>query len=560
MSEEKLSKFEGVKEQSNFLRGSIGEELLNADPTFSEDNAGLLKFHGTYQQDNRDARGGKPKEYSFMVRSRVPGGKVTPEQFLAHLDICEEFANGTLRVTDRQAFQLHGVLKTDLKSAIRGINESKLSTIAACGDVCRNFMCCPAPQKNNPVHDQMQKLADAMADHFRPKSLAYYEIWLKDGENSELVHQVVDEPIYGKTYLPRKFKMGVTLPEDNCIDVYTQDLGLIAVVEGDTIVGYNMVVGGGMGMTPAKKDTFPAVGKRMTYVTPEQVIPVAEAVVKVQRDFGNRADRKHARMKYLIAEWGLPKFKAKVEEYYGAALPEPHPTDVTNVDDHIGWHEQGDGKLFLGINIENGRLKDEGPLQLKAAFRELLAKFPFPLRLTALQGIILCDVEPKDKPEIESILRKHGVKLAHELTLIRRYSIACPALPTCGLAVTESERVLPAIMDELEATLDQYGLKEDRIAVHMTGCPNGCARPYTPDIGLVGKARGKYTLYLGGNAEGTRLGFIFQDMVPEQGISTILSPIFAQYRDQRQDGESFGDFCHRVGKDSLARAEAVAAT
>ncbi|WP_437225804.1 NADPH-dependent assimilatory sulfite reductase hemoprotein subunit [Planctomicrobium sp. SH661] len=552
MSNEKLSKMEGVKEQSRFLRGSIQEELTNADPTFSDYNAGLLKFHGTYQQDNRDDRKSGEKQYSFMVRSRIPGGKVTAAQMLAELDLGDKYANGTVRVTDRQGFQLHGVLKGNLRDTIRGINESKLSTMNACGDVCRNFMCCPAPYKNNPVRDQMQKLADELAHHFRQQSGSYHEIWLKDGEESELVHQTADEPIYGRTYLPRKFKFAIALPEDNCVDVYTQDLGLIAVVENDTIIGYNVLVGGGQGMTPAKKDTFPALGFKMTFVPPEQVIAVCEAVVKVQRDFGNREDRKFARLKYLIANWGLPKFKAKVEEYFGASLPEPHAADIIEVDDHIGWHEQGDGKLFLGINIENGRIKDEGELRLKAGFRALLAKYPLPLRLTALQGVILCDVEPAWKDDIESILRSHGFKLHNELTLARRYSIACPAMPTCGLAVTESERVMPHVMDTIDAALAQCDLAGERISVHMTGCPNGCARPYTPDIGLVGKARGKYTVYLGGNAQGTRLGFLYKDMVPEEEIATLLTPIFTRFREQRQPRESFGDFCFRIGKESLA--------
>ncbi|MCA8995637.1 MAG: NADPH-dependent assimilatory sulfite reductase hemoprotein subunit, partial [Planctomycetaceae bacterium] len=508
---------------------------------------------GTYQQDDRDLRGKDGKQYSFMVRSRMPGGKCTAAQFLTELDICEKYANGTLRITDRQGFQLHGVLKGNLRDTIKGINDAKLSTIAACGDVCRNFMCCPAPHHGNPVRQQMQEMADALADHFRPQSSAYYEIWLKDGEESELVHQVTEEPIYGKTYLPRKFKMGIALPDDNCIDVYTQDLGLIAIIENDQIVGYNVLVGGGQGMTPAKKNTFPAICHRMAFVTPDNVIAVCEAVVKVQRDFGNRADRKMARMKYLIAEWGLPKFKAKVEEYYGQSLDEPHPDDIRDVDDHIGWHEQGDGKLFLGINIENGRLKDEGDLTLKTAFRELLTKYPKDLRLTALQGVIVCDIDPSEKADIEEILKRNGIKLADELTLARRYSIACPALPTCGLAVTESERVMPSVMDSLEATLKDHGLIDERISVHMTGCPNGCARPYTPDIGLVGKARGKYTVYLGGNAQGTRLGFIYEDMVPEEEIASRLSPVFAQFKSNRNEGEAFGDFCARIGLDHLAR-------
>lgn len=553
MSNEKPSQFELVKTESNYLRGTVQEELKTDEPLFSADNAGLLKAHGTYQQDDRDQRAGGQKAYQFMVRSRVPGGKVTAAQMLAELDICEQFGNGTLRVTDRQGFQIHGVLKTNLRDTVRGINACKLSTMNACGDVCRNFMCCPAPYKNNQVHAQMQAAADSLAHHFRQRSGSYYEIWLQNEGETELAYESGDEPIYLKAYLPRKFKFGIALPEDNCIDVYTHDLGLIAVVENDNVVGYNMLVGGGQGMTPAKKDTFPALGHRMAYVPADQLIPACEAVVKVQRDFGNRSDRKYARLKYLIHNWGLPKFKAKVEEYYGAPLAEPHPADVTDVDDHIGWHEQGDGKLFLGINIENGRIKDEGELRLKAGFRALLAKYPLPMRLTALQGVILCDVEPAWREDIESILRSHGFKLADEISLARRYSIACPALPTCGLAVTESERVMPQIMDSIEGVMEECGLKGERITVHMTGCPNGCARPYTPDIGLVGKARGKYSLYLGGNPQGTRLCFLYKDMVPEEQLSAVLKPILLQYREQRHGAqESFGDFCHRIGQEHLA--------
>lgn len=552
MADDQLSKVEGIKTASNFLRGTIAEDLLNDEPTISDDNTQLIKFHGSYQQDNRDLRGADGKAYSFMVRSRIPGGKVTAAQFLAELDIADTYANGTLRVTDRQGFQLHGVIKGNLKATIRAINDAQLSTLSACGDVCRNFMACPAPHRNNPVYEQMQELAQQLAMHFAPKSLAYSEIWLTDGEEKTKVAEIVtDEPIYGKTYLPRKFKMAIALPEDNCVDIYTQDLGLLAIVENGTIVGYNVLVGGSQGMTPAKKNTFPAVGKRLTYATAEQVIAVCEAIVKVQRDFGNRADRKLARMKYLIHNWGLEKFKAKVEEYYGSPLPEPHPADVTDVDDHMGWREQGDGKLYLGINVENGRIKDEGDYRIKSALRQILNTYGMETRLTALQGVLLCDIDPADKHDIESILRAHGVPLAEDLTLARRYSIACPAYPTCGLAVTEAERVMPTVMDDIEATLKTHGLEQERVTVHMTGCPNGCARPYTPDVGLVGKARGKYTVYLGGNAQGTRIGYIFKDMVPQEEIGATLSPVLARYKSERHPEESFGDFCHRLGQAAL---------
>lgn len=560
-AEVKLSKLEHLKDGSHQLRGSIPDELANDEPTFSADAAQLLKHHGSYMQDDRDVRKQKnedgtkkAKAYSCMVRTRIPGGRVTAAQFLAELDLCEKLANGTVRITTRQGFQLHGVLKDNLKETIRAINDSKLTTFAACGDVNRNVMCCPAPYRNNPVHDQMQQLSQDLADHFKPKTNSYFDIWLTD-EDGEKINvsdfQPVDEPIYGERYLPRKFKMAIAVPDDNCVDVYTQDLGLLAVVEDDRIVGYNVLVGGGMGRTPSAEKTFPRVADKLAFVTPEQVVGVAEAIVKVQRDFGNREDRKRARMKYLLHDWGVAKFKAKVEEYFGQPLPDPHASDVTGVDDHIGWHEQGDGKLFLGVNIENGRIKDEGDLRIKSGLRAVLSKFGMDTRLTALQSVILCDIDPADKDEISSILSEHGIKAAEELSLLRRYSIACPAFPTCGLSITESERALPGIIDQLEVEVARYGLESQQIAVHMTGCPNGCARPYTPDIGLVGKAVGKYTLFLGGNPEGTRLCFIYKDMVPGDELASTLSPLFGLYKAERNDGESFGDYCARMGQEAL---------
>lgn len=554
----KASKAEEVKAESRGLYGTIAQELLNSEPEFTHDNVLLLKHHGTYQQDDRDHRSGG-KQYMFMVRSRIPGGKLTAAQVLAEIDLCERYGNGTLRITDRQGFQLHGILKETLRDTIRGINQCKLSTIAACGDVNRNVMCCPAPFRNSPVRQEMQQLADALALHFQPRTQAYYEIWLKNGDESEKVAEYapVEEPIYGKAYLPRKFKMAIALPEDNCVDVYANDLGFLAVVENDRIIGYNVLPGGGMGMTPAKKHTFPAVARRMAFVRPDEAIAVAEAVVKVQRDFGRRDDRAQARLKYLIHDWGLEKFKAKVEEYYGQSLSEPHPTDVTEVDDHIGWHEQGDGKLFLGVNIDNGRIKDEGDFRVKSALRTILNRYGMDCRNTPLQGMLLCDIDPADRSAIEQTLRDHGVPLADDISLTRRYSISCPAYPTCGLAVTESERVMPDVLQSIETEMARYGLSGERITVHMTGCPNGCARPYTPDIGLVGKSRGKYTLYLGGNAQGTRLGFIYDDQVPQEEIPARLAPLFALYKSERNNGESFGDFCHRQGADALHNAAAA---
>ena len=490
-----------------------------------------------------------------MVRTRIPGGRVTAKQFLDHLDLCDQYANGTLRVTTRQGFQLHGVLKTNLKAAIRGINDTLLTTLAACGDVERNVMACPAPIRNNAVHDEIQALADALAEHLKPQTTAYHEIWLTDddGNKTDVAEFTpVAEPLYGTVYLPRKFKTGIALPHDNCIDIYTQDMGFLAIIEGGQIVGYNVLVGGGMGTTPSAEKTFPAIASKLCFVTPDQVCAVGEAIVKVQRDFGNRADRKVARLKYLIHNWGVEKFKAKVEEYFGSPLPGPNAADVTGVDDHIGWYEQGDGNWFLGINIECGRIKDEGGVNTKTGLRKILEKYGMETRLTALQSVILCDIRPDQKADINAILKAHGVKQDHELTLLRRYSIACPAFPTCGLSITESERALPGVIDELEVELAKLGLLADRISVHMTGCPNGCARPYTPDIGFVGKAVGKYTIFVGGNAEGTRLGYILKDMVPRDKLVPTLAPVLAHYKTNRKAGEAFGDYCARAGHDAVA--------
>lgn len=561
---QKLSKVELLKESSQQLRGTLAEELLNDRPEFSDDAATLLKHHGSYLQDDRDTRRAKGedgkakgKQYSCMVRTAIPGGRLTAQQLLAELDLCELLANGTLRITSRQGLQLHGVLKSNLKASIREINRIKLTTFAACGDVNRNVMACPAPFRNDAVRAGLQEMAAQLALHFRPKTTSYFDIWLKDEDGVEQEvgeFQPVDEPIYGPRYLPRKFKMGVGLPEDNCVDLYTQDLGLLAIVENGQIIGWNVLAGGGMGRTPSAEKTFPALAKRLCFATPEQVIAVCEAIVKVQRDFGNREDRKRARLKYLISDWGVAKFRETVEQYFGGPLADPHPADVTGVDDHLGWHEQGDGRLFLGINVENGRIKDEGSLRLKAGLRAILGRFGMEVRLTPLQSLILCDIDPADRDEIERMMAEYGILRADQLSLLRRYAIACPAFPTCGLSITESERALPGVIDQLEVEVAKLGLQTSKLAVHMTGCPNGCARPYTPDVGLVGKAVGKYTVFVGGNPEGTRLAFIYRDMVPLEEIVPALVPLLQRYRVEREGSESFGDFCARRGPEAIGAA------
>jgi len=607
----KPSPVEIAKTNSNYLHGTIEQELLDGNDLFTKANVQLLKHHGTYQQDDREARtaregGGKSvKQYSFMVRSRIPGGRLSSAQLLSELDLCDECGNGTLRITSRQGLQLHGVVKRNLYQVIRRINEVQLSTLAACGDVERNLMCCPAPHHNDPVHEEMYGLSLELLRHIAPRTRAYHEIWLRDPDTGQdhlvgggpngspdpfglnngnghadhgksdghsngaasewsVAHGYVPrqasangdlpdpvEPLYGPTYLPRKFKTGIGLAGDNCIDIYANDLGLMAICENYRIVGYNVLVGGGMGVVPSAAKTFPAVAKRMAYVRPDQVIEVAKSVIRVQRDFGDRTDRKTARLKYLIHRWGLDQFKAKVEEYYGEKLPDPHPDDVHGFDDHLGWHEQGDDRWFYGLNVENGRIHDIAEFQLKTALREICTKHQPGIRLTAHQSILFTDIAPSDRGGFEEILRRHRVKLSEEISTVRRWSMACVAWPTCGLAITEAERALPTFIDHLEVELAKLGLAKDVFTLRMTGCPNGCARPYNCDVGLVGKALDKYTVFVGGRLLGDRLNFIYKDLVPTSDVVPTLVPLFAYFKQARQAGETFGDFCFRQGAAEL---------
>ena len=559
---EKPSPVEVFKTESDYLAGDISGELVDENDFFGKGSVQLLKHHGTYQQDDRDQRAaaraeGKGKAYMFMVRSAIPGGKLTSQQMLEQLKLCDDLGNNTLRITSRQGLQLHGIVKQDLPATIKRINDSQLTTLGACGDVNRNVMCCPAPYKN-AIYAEMQRTGDLIADHLRPKTTAYHEIWLKDGDEKELVaggsngHEI--EPIYGKHYLPRKFKIGIALPDDNCIDLYTHDIGLMALVEGGNVVAYNILVGGGFGVTPSAKKTFPAVAKKLCRITPDQALDVVTAIVMVQRDFGNRSDRKVARLKYLIADWGIPKFKAKVEEYYGQPLEEPADVEVSGINDHMGWDEQGDGKWFYGLNVENGRIKDEGEFRLKSALQHICSTLEPDLRLTGHQSILFCDIAESDKATLEQSLRDHGVLLSEDISNARRWSMACVAWPTCGLSITESERALPGMIDELEGELDRLDLATESFHIRMTGCPNGCARPYNPDIGLVGKAKDKYTVFLGGSQRGERLNFIYKDLVPSAEVVPELVKVFEYFKTDRVAGESFGDFCFRKGKDSLLAA------
>ncbi len=558
----RVNTVEKIKAESKWLAGSIADDLQSETDQFEKDNLQLLKFHGTYQQDDRDLRSelrkmGKGKAFSMMIRCRIPGGRMTAAQFIAHLDICELLGNSTMKITTRQTIQLHGVVKQDLRETIRLINSLGLSTLAACGDVNRNVMCCPA-KRNDSVRQELQRLTDELAESLAPQTGSYRQLWVKDeqtGDEMMLSDIPVTkrdvEPLYGPTYLPRKFKCGVVLPEDNCIDVYTQDLGFIAVVRDAEIVGYNVIVGGGMGNTPSDQKTFPAIAKRMGFCKPEQAIDVAKAVLIVQRDNGDRTNRRVARMKYLIANWGLGKFRDQVEKRLGYRLEDCTQDDVHGVDDHMGWQSQKDGRWSYGLCVENGRVRDMDSVKMKSALRELAETLGTQIRLAGNQSLIFCDLEEKHREQITQILGRHNIHSSESTSLVRRFAMACVALPSCGLAITEAERRLPSVIDDLEVVLAKLGLNSDRFTIRMTGCPNGCARPYVADVALVGKAVDRYTLLLGGSLLGNRIAKVYRDMVPANEIVPVLTRVFTVYKQQRHVGESLGDFCNRIGTESL---------
>jgi sulfite reductase (ferredoxin) len=543
------SKVERIKAASEGLRGSIASELAEPSARFGEDDVSLLKFHGIYQQEDRDqrkaARGSDtPKAYSFMIRTKTPGGYVPGSFFLALADLCESHANGTLRITTRQAFQLHGVHKSDLKETIATINENLGSTLGACGDINRNVMAPAAPFAVKP-YAIARETAHAIAEMLAPRTGAYYEIW----QDAELAYssQTEADPIYRDTYLPRKFKIAVAAAGDNSVDIYTNDLGIVPVLsEVDVLVGYDLYVGGGLGATHRKKETYPALARELGFCEPADVLPFVRAIVEVQRDYGDRSNRRHARLKYTIADKGLPWFRSEVERYAGKVLAPFRPLPAWEYRDYLGWHEQGDGRLFLGLNVENGRVKDDAEMQLKSALRDIVGVFDLDLVLTPQQNALIVDVPRDARPRIDAILAERGVRPIETISLIERHAMACPALPTCGLALAESERTLPALVDRLERRLLELGLANEPISLRMTGCPNGCARPYMSEIGLVGVSADRYNLHLGGTTESVRLNRVYREMVPGADILPTLDPLLVAFSRERLHGESFGDFCERT--------------
>ena len=567
----KLSKIEALKERSNFLREPVASELLQDTTHFSEDALQLLKYHGSYQQDNRDNRvKGQEKDYQFMLRTRNPGGFVPPELYLTLDKLSEEYGNHTLRVTTRQGFQIHGILKKNLKTAIASIIRNMGSTLGACGDLNRNVMAPPAPYKNRPEYQYTWEYASKIADLLTPQTGAYYEIWL-DGEKAISAEEApevkearqrntngtnfadLEEPIYGQYYMPRKFKVAVTVPGDNSIDLYTQDVSLVVITNDQgELEGFNVLAGGGLGRTHNKEETFARMADALGYVEKADVYDLIKAIVATQRDYGDRVNRRHARMKYLLNDWGVDKFRETVEGYFGKKISPYKPLPAFQYHDYLGWNEQGDGKLFLGISVDNGRVKDEGSFRLKTALRDITQQFALPMRLTASHNIILYEIEPDQKQAIEQILEQNGVQITPEaIEPLVRYSMACPALPTCGLAVTESERAIPEMLERIRKLLDSVGLQNEHFVVRMTGCPNGCARPYMAELGFVGSAPETYQVWLGGSPAQTRLAQAYTDRMSVHELETFFEPMFVFFKEKRQAGESFGDFCDRIGFDAI---------
>ena len=539
---------ERVKQQSDYLRGTIAQGLTDeATGALAEDDTHLTKFHGVYQQDDRDLRNERARQklepaYSFMARVRVPGGTVTPRQWLALDELARTHANGTLRLTTRQAFQLHGIIKRDLKATIAGINQTLLDTLAACGDVNRNVMCSPLPEQS-AVHAHAYEWARRISEHLTPHTSAYHEIWL-DGEKVGGGRD--EEPIYGATYLPRKFKTSVVVPPVNDVDVFAQDLGLIALAKDGRLTGFNVSVGGGLGMSHGEPATYPRLADVIGTCTPEQVIAVSEHVVGIQRDYGDRSNRKHARLKYTIADRGVPWFKGELERRLGFALAQAVPVEFATHGDRYGWIRSDDGRWYLTIFVENGRIADFPTRPLLTGLRRIAAVHEGELRLTPNQNVIVSGVAPEKRPTIDALLAAHGLTNGTGVSELRRNAMACVALPSCGLAMAEAERYLPDLITRLEVLVARHGLADEPIVVRMTGCPNGCARPYLAEIGLVGKAPGRYNLYLGADFTGQRLNKLYRENADEPEILASLEPIIARYARERHPQERFGDFVVRA--------------
>lgn len=550
---QKLSKVEIVKSHSRGLRGTIPDELKQETNHFAKDTTHLLKFHGIYQQEDRDQRAhkketGQEKAYQFMVRTKLPGGAVTPAQWEVLNQASESFADKTLRITSRQDIQFHGVGKSNLQKTICLLNSGLVSSYGACGDGARNVVACPVSALKGESWFNGQQWASLISKHLSFKSSAYYDIWL-DGE--QLKHSgIEDEPLYGKTYLPRKFKIAIALSDDNCVDVFTNDIGLIAVPDKSRskLVGFNVLAGGGMGSTHGISQTFPRLGDPVAFVRPEGLIDTITRIVEIQRDFGDRSDRKHARLKYLIEEWGVSHFREELALRLGTHLELPRNLETGKNLAHLGWHAQKQpGFFYLGIFVENGRIRNTPQSAMKSGLAEVIDRFRPTIRLSPTQDIILAHIREEDRPTLERILADHGIALAEQISSLRRQSLACPALPTCGLALAEAERFLPSVIDSLEA----LGLGDEEVKIRMSGCPNGCSRPPVAELAFMASSKDLYHVYVGGNLEGTRLAVLIYESVPTGKVAEISAALLTAWKRHRQAKERFGDFCLRVGIEKI---------
>lgn len=543
------SKVEGLKQESQGLAGDLWQELADeSSDRVSEDSYQLLKFHGSYQQDDRDLRRerkqqGLDRAWSFMVRTKFPGGRLTAEQYLVADELASTLANNTLRITTRQDFQFHGVGKSNLKHLIRELNERWMSTYGGCGDIARNTLTCPVADLLPGNSFDYQELAQQISDRFMPDSTAYYELWLDgqkilaDGTRVD-VQPKRDESFYGPTYMPRKHKMGIGLPHDNCIDLFTQDLALEAVLDDGYLRGFNLVAGGGLGSTHGKAETFPRLGDRIGFLTPDQALPVLEAATAIYRDYGDRTNRRHARLKYVLEERGVAWFQDELALRLGYRLEPVAEVPHYDAHDHLGWQQQADGRWLVGVWIENGRIKDTA----KTGLRTLIDEIRPEIRLTAHQNLVLVNISPADKPRVEALLAQYGLATGgNGLSKLRRYAMACPAMPTCGLAVAESERYLPDVITELE----QRGYGDDRVWIRMSGCPNACSRPPTAEIGIVGRSLNLYNVYVGGSFAGTRLARLYQTDVRGEALVDLLANTLEQWKQRRDGDEAFGDWAAR---------------
>ncbi len=545
------SKAEKAKRESRFLRGTIVEALAGPESHVNEDDAQVLKAHGGYQQYDRDARrtggaGKAERHYFFMVRIKIPAGVLTAEQYLALDAVADELTGGSLRITSRQDFQLHVVPKRHLKATIARINHVLLTTLGACGDVVRNVMACPAPLADEP-HRRIRALAMEISRELLPRSRAYRGIWLEEWSPESAASSDSDEePFYGATYLPRKFKVGITLPDDNSVDIYAEDVGLVALPENGRVRGVNILVGGGMGLTHNKADTFARLATPLGYADIAHAVEVVRIVAAIFRDYGNRADRRHARLKYLIHERGMDWFR---EEFQRRASFELRPfveIGPLPYHDYAGAHSQGDGRWFYGLVIENGRIRDFPQRRIKTGIRALIQELRPGIILTPAQDLLLTGLDDAAIPRVEAILDEHGIPRPTQLSAARRYGLACPALPTCGLAIADAERIMPVILDQFEQELQRLGLTDEPITIRMTGCPNGCSRPYTADIAFVGRSPDRYNIYVGGRLAGDRLVDLYAEKVPQERLLATLQPLLAAWRDQRLPGEGFGDYYRRT--------------